>query len=343
MGLIAAIGLDTYQANSNLIDFTITFPLFLEDKREGVKFDTLAANNLGEAIALWEQRNAWHFAPGKVRVVLFGEEAAQRGLSGFFDYLQLPLADDNALVVVTRGRSDEVLRANIPETERTALHIQSMLRSAFRSGNAIRSTVADLSTKVVVPGIDPILPILELQGEHRLSLNGAALFAENKMVGTLSQQEAQIFLALQGKVPVVPLVSITGETQELFKPAVEIEVLKPKARIIPKLVDGQLQVKVELKAAYVLRSYSSRVDLRKQETIEAVTQDIEANLYLEIQQLLAKLQALEVDPLGVGKRFRAKNYQQFDAATFRQQWADAIIDVQVKLQPVRAGAVHPTR
>ncbi len=343
MALIAAIGMDTYPENPNLIDFTIGYPLFQEEKREGIKLDTVAANNLGEAIDMWECRNAWRFAAGKVRVVLFGEEAARNGLQGFFDYLQLPVADDNASVVVVRGRSHEVLRAKLPETVRIAVHIETMLRTAYQEGHTIRSRMADLSTKAVVPGFDPVLPLLELQGENRIALVGAALFADTRMVGSISQNEAQLLLALYGMVPVDRLTIIIGESAELSKPAVEIELLKPKARLKPKLVDGEAQVGIDFKANYILRSYGSKVDLRKRETIDAVTRDIEATLYLEIQQLLAKLQAMQVDPLGVGKSLRAKNYRQVDPADLRQLWANATIDLQVKLRPFRAGAIHPTK
>ncbi|HBK86063.1 MAG TPA: hypothetical protein DDZ53_08565 [Firmicutes bacterium] len=341
-GLISGIGIDKYPANPNLLNFTIAIPLFLEDKREAIKYDTLAADNLGQAEILWEHRNRGRFGSGKVGVVLFGEEVAQQGLSGFLDYLQLPQADDNAFVAVTKGRSDEVLRAKVPETERTPLHLQSLLRTAYREGHTVKSTVADLAMRVAVPGFDPILPLLQLQGENRVSLVGAALFQDANMVGVLSQEEMQLFLTLFGKAAVVSLVPIVGITEQLAKPAVEVELHSPKVRIKPKLVDGELQVGIELKAAYVLRNYSSKVNVSEKEPAEAITRDIESYLQLEFLQLLAKLQDLRVDPLGIGKRFRVSNYQQFDPVSFREQWAQATIDLKVELQFVRIGALHTT-
>lgn len=342
LAIIGGLGFDIYPENPNLLDITFAYPIFTEDKRAGEKLDTIAAANLGEAISILEQRSAWRFAGGKVRVILISEEAAQLGLPGFLDYLQLPLVDDNAYTVVVVGQAASILQAKLPETERIAVHIQSLLRASATEGHTLRSTVADLSTRINSPGLDPILPRLSLKGEERVSLDGAALFKDMNMVGHISLEEMRLFMALHGKSSAVTLVPNVGVNERLEKPVVEIELISPKTRIKPKLVGGKLQVGIEVKAAYILRTISTNVDITKPEEIKALTQDIEANLTIELLRLLAKFQELRVDPLGIGNRFRAGNSKQFDPDAFREQWAEASLDLKVKLQLFRSGALNKT-
>lgn len=334
--------MDSYPSNEALLDITFAYPLYAEDKQAAAKHDTVAAANLGEAISIWGQRSALRFAGGKVQIILLAEDVAQQGLSGFLDYIQLPTVDDNAYVAVAVGRAAAVFQAKLPETEQTSVHIRNLLQSAIAEGYTLRSTAAELSTKVSVPGLDPILPRIKLLGEERISLDGAALFRDSTMVGSLSLEEMRLFMALYGKTPTVTLIPNVGVSPQLDKPVIDIEIKLPKTRITPKLVAGRLQVEIKLNGSYVLRGYSTEIDITEAEAIRAVTQTIEENLTIELLRLLAKLQELQVDPLGIGNRFRASNHKQYDPDVFRKQWAEAAIDLQVNLQQFRPGTLNTT-
>ena len=340
LALIAGIGVDLYPANSNLLNYSFVHPLFLEDKRQGEKIELIAANNFGQAIDIWQQRNSRRFAGGKVRVIAFGEDAAREGLPGLFDYLQLPIVDDNAFAVVVQ-QANELWSVKAPETERIAFHVPNMLTNACLEGDALRITVGTLVTHATALGIDPIVPRLTVLDEARISLDGAALFQDMKMVGALSQEEMRLLMALKEE-PVVQITLIVGVSDELARPDVEMEVRSPKTRICPRLVDGKLQVSVDFSATYVLRTYDAKADLTDPEAVRAVTTDIESNLLIEMERLLTKLQELQVDPLGVGKRWRATSFKDFDSSRYREQWAEAQIELKVQLRPFRAGSLHKT-
>ncbi len=341
LALIAGIGIDLYPANPNLLNFSLVYPLYLDDKRQGEKIDLIAADNLGQAINMFEQRNARQFAGGKVRVVVFGEDAARRGLDGLMDYVQLPVVDDNAFVVVAE-RAHELWTMQLPETERNAFYIQSILRNAHKEGDTIRVTMGDLITEATAVGMDAVVPTVKMLGEWRFQVDGAAVFSDMQMVDTISQDELRLLMALRGKVEVASVAANVGISEELAKPVVEFGLIAPKARIKPQLEDGQLRVSINFSAPYILRSYATKADLTDPKVTRAITKRLESYLQTEMGRLLAKLQELRVDPLGVGKRLRAQNPGQFDPTRFREQWAQAQIELEVELRLNRAGVLHKT-
>jgi len=343
LGLINCVGIDIYPENPELLDFTFVYPLFLEERRQAAKLDIIAAANIGEAINIWERRNPRRFAAGKVGIVIFGTEAAQQDLSGLFDYAQLPLFDDNAYVAVAAGKASDLLQTPLPETEIIATHLHTMFRTNRHEGQTILVTVGKLMTLATVQGIDPILPKVHKLGEDRIELDGAVLFQDRRMVGTLDQNELLIFMALQGQHSIVSIAPTTANTGELAKPKVELDLVSPKTKIRPQLQDGKLVVNFSLQASYVLHSYSSVQNITKPEAAQSLTRDLESYLLIEAERLITKLQELGVDPLGVGKRLRASNFRQFDPLQFREQWADAAISIDVKLTPFRAGAIDTTQ
>ncbi len=339
LALIAGIGIDLYPANPNLLNFSFVYPLYLDDKRQGEKVELIAASNLGEAINMFEKRNAWQFAGGKVRVMAFGEDAARKGLAGLMEYIQLPMVDDNAFVVVT-DQAYKLWEVQVPETERNAFHIQNMLRNAFKEGETLRVTVGKLITEATALGVDAVVPLLTRPDEWRFNIDGAALFRDLQMVDTISQDELRMLMALLGEIAEVSVAANVGVSEELAKPVVEFELLAPKARIKPKLEDGQLQVGIEFSSRCILCSYDSKADLTEPDVVRAIATDLESYLLIEMGRLLTKLQELRVDPLGVGKRLRAQNPKQFDSKQFREQWAQAQIELKVELQIVRVGVLH---
>lgn len=339
MALIAGIGIDPYPESPNLMNFSLVYPLYLPDRRQGEKIELIAADNLGQAITVFERQNARQFAGGKVRVVVFGEDAARQGLEGLIDYAQVPTIDDTALVAVTQRASD-LWNVQLPETERIAFQIQGMLRNAHREGNTLRITMGELITEASAFGVDAVVPVLKVLDQWRIQVDGAALFRDMQMVDTVTQDELNLLMALRNRIGEVSIVANVGVSDILCKPVVEISLIAPKPRIKPRLENGQLRVKVDFSARYVLNSYDAIADLTEPDATDALTRALESYLLIEMSRLVTKLQELRVDPLGVGKTLRAQNPKQFDPMQYREQWAQAQVDLSVDLHLTRAGTLN---
>lgn len=343
LGIMIGLGADINQQNSNLADFTFGFPLFEETKRSAAKFVTVSAPTFGNAIEIWQASSQRLYAGGKIRLIAIGEEMAKRGLPGFFDYIELAKTDDNALMAVVKGRAQDFYKAQLPETERTATYTATAISTANVQGTGFRTEVYDLLTAYAVPGVDPILPMLELSaGKDVISMIGSALFNDMIMTGQLNLPETQLLLAAQGRAARVSFSPVIGVTGQLYSPQPQIRLIGPHAKLTPKVENGQLTLRVEFYCSYELRNFYGNADMTKPDTTKQLTQDLESNINLALQQLLAKLQAARTDPLGIGKKLRVKNNTTYDDNTFREMWAKAALDIKVDLHYASGGTLIQT-
>lgn len=336
--LVIVVGVDINRNNPNLFDFTFGIPLFDESKASFAKLTTTTAANYGAAEDLWQAGSALRVATGKTRLLLFGAEAAARGLPGFVNFVQLARTDNNALVAIARGRAEDMLQGRLVETERIGTNTANLLQTASRQGLTFEPEVNEVVTTYLTAGQDPITPLLELSsGKDVISLVGSALFRDLNMVGEINLQETQLLLAMSGKASEVTFAPALGVTGQLASSLPHIRLLGPKAKLTPRLENGQLKVRVEFSATYNLRNYIAIDDVTDARNNEQITEDLESNLNLAIQQLLAKLQAAQTDPLGIGKKYRVKNNQAYDDNVFRTLWQNAQLETEVKLRFRRAG------
>jgi hypothetical protein len=276
--------------------------------------------------------------------VLVGEEMAKQGLPSFFNYVQLTKTDDNAAVAVAKGRAEDLLRANVTETERTGTFITSLITTAHANGFGFRSEVSDVMTAYVAPGIDPIMPLLELSdGKDVIQIVGSALFNDLLLSGELNQEETLLLAALLGRAPSVTMSLTLGANAELESPPPEIRLIHPATKFVPTVENGQLQVKVKFESSYVVRNSFSVTDMTEQGPAAQLSSAMESNLTIAIQRLLAKLQAARSDPIGIGKKLRVKNNQSYDDNQFRDMWEKASLDVQVDLKYLRDGTLLQTQ
>lgn len=344
LAIIIGLGADVNQQNPNLLDITLGMPLWDEFKRSSMKATTVSGPTFGAAVEIWQASNALTYAAGKVRLVAVGEEMAKRGLPGLFNYVELAKTDDNAIMVVVKGRAQDLLvKGHVLETERTPLYTAQLIATANAQGYSFRSEVFDVLTAYATAGIDPILPLLKLSvGKDVIEIIGSALFTDLIMAGELNLAETQLLLAMHGRSPTILFSPALGVTGELYSPQPEIRLIGPHAKLKPKVENGQLTVDVQFYSSYVLRNFYSKADLTKPKPTEEVTQDLESNLNLAIQKLMAKLQATRSDPLGIGKKLRVKNNKAYDDNVFREMWQNAKLDITVDLHYVRNATLTQT-
>lgn len=342
--IIIVLGVDINQQNPNLIDVTLGYPLYAESRRAFAKFVTVSAPTFGKAIELWQAGSQLRYAGGKIRLLLVGEEMAKRGLPGFLNYVQLARTDDNAIMAVVRGRAEDFLHAELPETERTGTYTTQLIETAKQLGMGFHSEVYDVMTFYAAPGIDPVMPVLELSaGKDVVTVVGTALFTDLLVAGELTSDETLLLAALMGSSQYILFSPNLGVTGQLESPQPEISLIKPRTRFLPKLEGGHLTVEIEISISYVVRNYYSVTDMTKPDPTEEMTRAFDSNLTIAFQRVLAKLQAARADPLGIGKKLRIKNNQAYDDNSFRDLWEHASVDVQLDLRYMRDGTMVQTQ
>ncbi|MEH7221711.1 Ger(x)C family spore germination C-terminal domain-containing protein, partial [Bacillus toyonensis] len=135
-------------------------------------------------------------------------------------------------------------------------------------------------------------------------ITGIALFNKKKYVGALKPEEMFIFKGLLKKN------RLNSTEFKIRGGHVLINNIRatPTYKIYIKNGNPSFYVQVKLNAR--IQEITKSIDLEKKKNIEMITKDIEKQLDTEGEKLTKKLQDLNVDPLGLGAKFK-QQYRQF--------------------------------
>jgi spore germination protein KC len=304
-------------------------------------------------------------------VVLIGEEAARRGLQETIDLVlrfhQLRLT--NFLLLVP-GIAHDVLLADsrleaaLPQeilglleqdrlsSEGDPLEIYHVLRQSVTEGQE-----AHLAVLQLVP--PPEQALQEIAAEKQpaadrgdgagagqqagaapppevLSIDGTAVFRDEKLAGFLTRRETRGYLLLAGRVrrgevsipdPLVP------------DKSVNIGILRGKSKITPRLEAGRLSFLVEAELEGDILSQESQTNLSTTEMLERLGAGKADALKKEMEQTLRSLQEMGADIVGFGTVLRRRNPQAFRALAGRwpQVFSTLQVEIRVKAHIRRTG------
>jgi len=166
--------------------------------------------------------------------------------------------------------------------------------------------LTDLFRRINEKGLDPILPMVEVENDTTYVVNRVALLNKEKIVLILSPEESQLFNQLSGHLkitnvygsfPCPPYVialnsikskySISNEEQPTVKMKIKQAVSFEEVPI-GEISDDSNKILIELQHAYSEKS----------------------------KQLLEKIQEAGIDPIGFGLRYRAD----YDLSDFEENW-----------------------
>lgn len=303
-------------------------------------------------------------------VVLIGEEAARRGLQETVDLVmrfhQLRLT--NFLLLVP-GIAHDVLLADsrleaaLPQeilglleqvrlsSEGDPLEIYHILRQSVTEGQE-----AHLAVLRLAPPPEQALPEIAAEKQPAgqgaqggagqpagvapppevLSIDGTAVFRDEKLAGFLTPRETRGYLLLAGRVrrgevsvpdPLVP------------DKSVNLGILRGKSKITPRLEAGRLSFLVEAELEGDILSQESQTNLSTPEMLERLGDGKADALKKEMEQTLHRLQEMEADIVGFGTILRRQNPQAFRALAGRwpQVFSTLQVEIRVKAHIRRTG------
>lgn len=143
---------------------------------------------------------------------------------------------------------------------------------------------------------------LARRGETPVEWLGTALFRGGKLVETLSGAETQVLAMLSGTLEQT-YVSVSDPHDPKLRVPISLKLARTP-RINARLVQGRWQLEADLRLEGDLLGLSGSTDytdpLIQPELEQAVTQVIRK----AVEQVLAKMQKVEADPVGFGQRAR---------------------------------------
>lgn len=138
------------------------------------------------------------------QVLLFGSSLAQEGLGGDLDlFLRAQESRMEVLVLVTRCPAEDVLKARLSQQNISGLYLANLMAEQYKICPAYRVRLLDFESRLREKTTAPVAPLICLKqtdGETTLSVDGLAVFRADRMIGTLSSDQAEGYIWAMGDV-----------------------------------------------------------------------------------------------------------------------------------------------
>lgn len=273
--------------------------------------------------------------------MVIGERVAREDLALMMDFVtRNRFVRPNIFVFLSRGAApDEVMRVKTPPEDSSMLGLVKLIQEQGpQHGIYIPVTLRDFRSKYVTPGVEPVLPqveILEAEGEKMLHLNGMAVFQGRHMVGSLNEKESRglRFLdrkEIRGGLVVVnvstPAEAETGPLADM----VTMEVIRSRARCTPQVSQSGISILIKIEIDGNIYEQNGTVNLQTTAnlarlealTAQAVKDDVSACIH--------KAQALQSDIFGWGALIKQLHPAVWES--LEQDWPDRFSSTAVQVE-----------
>ena len=348
LSIIFGMGIDPVADDPQMFEITFVNPVFNPDAEEKRTTKTVRGYSLQQTLFNLQHQKDQQPALGKVAVIVFSEEMARGdGMQRFmtqFDQLRenSPMA---WICIVREASAQKVLNLNLPEQPRAAVFLADLLSQNYSEGRTPKSIASRYWTRLVTPGITPLIPLIELSGPEGEEPNGillaglAVMDDAGRMRGSLSDSETLIYKMLAGEI-----LRSRFYTQIDFRDqenrVVTAFIRKSSSRVQTE-IKGDKAV-IDIQAEIILSGLTADLILDSVLS-EAVFRELEAALARDIQgnmlRVIKKTQEWESDIFGFGQLVRVQHSKWFDGRDWGGEYSESDIHVQVAVQIKRNGSM----
>ncbi|NLC52762.1 MAG: Ger(x)C family spore germination protein [Firmicutes bacterium] len=280
---------------------------------------------------------------GKVQQILFSKDLAALGIQQIMEILErAPLNPPVSYVVIVDGSPKELLeKAETFTTKpRSTLYINQLLLNNINSATTPDTCTYDFIIRYFAPGLDPITPLVKLETDG-IRVLGSALFAGDKLVGTIDPQQTAFLLAMMGQFKNADLVfdPLAPEKNPSLKKGLALTNVKSRRKI-------QVSVENERPVADIALAFTASLIEYHRDALDqpSVQKKIEEQLAEQIKQACLEIirytQEIGSDPMGIGDRIRAKYPAYWQQVDWSAAYRETIFRISVKLDLLQYGAIN---
>ncbi|HDR7309924.1 MULTISPECIES: Ger(x)C family spore germination protein [Bacillus cereus group] len=311
----------------------VTFVCPVQEKGNKVQVFEGVGNAVKQVKADTALTSSQPFANGQMRVALFTMNIAKKGLFTSFDTLIRDVNVGNALyVALLDGNGRELFEEKYTTSSNVAIYIKKLLEHNMQTGPLPTDNVYLGAFRYYRVGQDYYIPILK-KSKDKVKITGIALFKKDKYVGKIKQRDLFVFKGLVEKhrldsqeFKTNPGYTIINNIRSTPTYQVHVKNGRPSFLITVKL-DARIQ------------ELSRKFSLENKKNTQKIARSIEKQLNTRAAKLIKHFQSLDVDPIGLGARFR-QHYRPFNLEKWKAMYKDVPIKVQYKVNITNSGVIE---
>lgn len=265
-------------------------------------------------------------------VFVLGETLARTDLSYMTDFLarNRNIRKDALIVLAHQVTPYDIFKGDFPMSLSSRglvdlLEIQEDMFGVYKPVSC-----AEFLDKTAAPGIDPIMPqvtVSQQKGRPVITLDGMAVFRQNRLVGSLNELESRGFLWVTATKKVGGLIVLDDPLPGLN--FVTLEASRFNSRTRPRIEDGEIIMDIEVEVILNLYDQGGLADVQKLENIETLETLAAQEIERQVRACINKVQQLNGDILGWGKKIYAYYPQVW--ATIENDWYEILPQVSTQV------------
>lgn len=247
------------------------------------------------------------------QVLIIGRKTAETNLAVLLEELmrvnQYPIS---LRVAVAKGTAAEIMKAKAVVSDLHSVELEDMIREGAAQCLTIDTSISDFYQDMRAPGIEGILPFIELredQGERVCTLSGTALFRDTALITVLNRDDSRTLMWMRGK---------SGGTLVTQHGLLEVTYLD--RRLEANADHAKLTLKLTLTAA-------SSEDNR-----EALMAEAKRLMEARCSSLIARLKTLECDAVGFGQQLRRQHFRAWNR--LEQPWGKSFAAYPIQVEVI---------
>ena len=339
LGIINASGIDSL--DDDQLEISLVVFQFSTQSEEITNLISGKGKTIKGALGDAEKSTIFRLAPGKVKLMVYGKEMAEKGILPSLDTIardaRLP---DLMYLSVSKTTAKEILfvdEEGISTDIGQFLH--GMIENHSRDHNIPRKTLQDFLRIYYDIGQDNVLPLFEIK-ENVPKLSAIAVFKGDKLVGQITNEEAVLINLMDRTVkenmlelslPIEPFEPYLEKREDRNKEQkVEITVMIKKGKSKTKLFDKEnLVFETDTTMELHLLEQSAGIKLDEPHVIKLMEKEVEKEMEDRFNKLLNKLKKLESDPFGYGRYYKSSEKGK---NLTRKEWREKFPEIDVKFK-----------
>ncbi len=256
------------------------------------------------------------------QVLIIGRETAETSILPLLEELlrgnQYPIS---LRIAVAKETAEQTLKAKPTIGDLHSVELEDLIRQGAAQSLTADRNICQLYQEICAPGIEGVLPFIELRESNRepvCYLAGTALFRGERLLTVLSPQDSRCLMWMRGQ---------SGGS--FFTEHGLLEVIGLERNLEVGVQGGKLTLQVSLRVA------------NSEEQKEVLMKQAEQIIKTQCESLIAALQGLNCDAIGFGQRLREAHPREW--ANLKQPWAQTFsslpITVEVQAKQVIWGRI----
>lgn len=373
IGISLVVGLDLEKNNDILLTVEIIKPTpsagnSKEQESRAVEYVQGRGKSIIEAFRDITLKFDRRIFASHTKVFIFGEEFAKKGMLKYMDFLQRDheLRETAYILVAKDSKAYEVMGIKSGIEDIPANYVLQLIKNENFNSKAVDLNISEFLKYYYEEGLQPVVGIIEKKKkmpiikentskkEYELSIEGAAVFKKEKLIGYLNGLETRGFNFLNGEVKGGLIQFLTPNVQENKnsiltsindnkKSRVVVEVIRSKTKKDIDIINGKIVLKVNVVLKGMLSEVIGDLDVSKEEVIKEVERTCSLEIKREMEEVMRKVQSeYKIDIFSFAPIFHRKHPEKWQEIgdNWDDFFSEAKLDIEVDTDILRTGLIN---